>query len=466
MMRQRRTDGRPRRLRWAGPAGEGGRPVSGTGPAFPTRGRRYWSGWASASDDAAAPELMARAVEAAGQDAGAHRPARCRRPDRRPQGSWAYADPARLVAGRVGAPGARTHLVELGIPQQAVINYGPGSPRRRPVGGGRGGGRARPGDGSGTRAATGPGWGCRKRPGPPPTSSTGGTGPLLEPVEVAHRLWEPVQQYAMIDNALRAERHQTLEEHRVEIAALWDGFNLVARDNPAAAFPAPMDAAADRHALARQPTLGLPLQQVARQPVDRQPGGRPPPVHGGGGRTLRGAPRPLDLPAGRPGVQPLRLPPAPTAALRLAGHGRPGSGGRGAGRPVGRRGRRGRGLQLLPRRRPGPTAELGLDLPVAPTVTGGMAFAGGPFNNFVYQAMAPVVAALRVGTGGGGRGDHGERPADQARASGCGRPGPTGGPPWWPTWPPRPSRRPVWSMWSKSSTATTGLRGGHLHRHL
>ena len=35
----------------------------------------------------------------------------------------------------------------------------------------------------------------------------------------------------------------------------------------------------------------------------------------------------------------------------------------------------------------------------APTVTGGMAFAGGPFNNFVYQAMAPVVARLRSAPG-------------------------------------------------------------------
>jgi acetyl-CoA C-acetyltransferase len=43
--------------------------------------------------------------------------------------------------------------------------------------------------------------------------------------------------------------------------------------------------------------------------------------------------------------------------------------------------------------------ELGLDRSAPPTVTGGMAFAGGPFNNFVYQAMAPVVAALRSAPG-------------------------------------------------------------------
>jgi acetyl-CoA C-acetyltransferase len=39
--------------------------------------------------------------------------------------------------------------------------------------------------------------------------------------------------------------------------------------------------------------------------------------------------------------------------------------------------------------------ELGLPLDGTPTVTGGMAFAGGPFNNFVYQATAAMVPRLR-----------------------------------------------------------------------
>ena len=42
---------------------------------------------------------------------------------------------------------------------------------------------------------------------------------------------------------------------------------------------------------------------------------------------------------------------------------------------------------------------LGLDQSVVPTVTGGMTFAGGPFNNFVYQAMVEVVGRLRAEPG-------------------------------------------------------------------
>jgi acetyl-CoA C-acetyltransferase len=43
--------------------------------------------------------------------------------------------------------------------------------------------------------------------------------------------------------------------------------------------------------------------------------------------------------------------------------------------------------------------ELGLDRAVAPTVTGGMAFAGGPFNNFVLQSMAAVIPRVRSDPG-------------------------------------------------------------------
>ena len=42
---------------------------------------------------------------------------------------------------------------------------------------------------------------------------------------------------------------------------------------------------------------------------------------------------------------------------------------------------------------------LALDVGGTPTVTGGMAFAGGPFNNFVLQATAAVAAAVRARPG-------------------------------------------------------------------
>ena len=63
------------------------------------------------------------------------------------------------------------------------------------------------------------------------------TGTLVEPVEVATRLWDPVQQYAMIDNALRAADGLPSTSHRTQVAELWARFNQVAQGNPQAAFP-------------------------------------------------------------------------------------------------------------------------------------------------------------------------------------------------------------------------------------
>jgi acetyl-CoA C-acetyltransferase len=40
--------------------------------------------------------------------------------------------------------------------------------------------------------------------------------------------------------------------------------------------------------------------------------------------------------------------------------------------------------------------ELGLPVDGTPTITGGMPFAGGPFNNFVFQAMAAMAHRLRA----------------------------------------------------------------------
>ena len=42
---------------------------------------------------------------------------------------------------------------------------------------------------------------------------------------------------------------------------------------------------------------------------------------------------------------------------------------------------------------------LGLEPGTTPTITGGMAFAGGPFNNFVLQATAAVIAEVRADPG-------------------------------------------------------------------
>ena len=52
---------------------------------------------------------------------------------------------------------------------------------------------------------------------------------------------------------------------------------------------------------------------------------------------------------------------------------------------------------------------------MATTITGGMAFAGGPFNNFVLQATVAMIERLRRQPGERS-GDGGQRTADQTRS--------------------------------------------------
>src|SRR5580658_10684102 len=79
-------------------------------------------GVGTATADLEAAALMALALEAAALDAGA--PSLLAAVDRIavPQGTWSYADPARLVADRLGIPGATTSFGQLGVPQQTLIN--------------------------------------------------------------------------------------------------------------------------------------------------------------------------------------------------------------------------------------------------------------------------------------------------------------------------------------------------------
>jgi acetyl-CoA C-acetyltransferase len=350
-------------------------------------------GVGTASDDAPATELMARALVAAGSDAGSSGLVAMIDRIAVPQGSWTAPDPGRLVAGAVGAPSARTHLSELGIPQQTLINQAvaallAGESAVAAVVGGEAKRWARDRAAEGEEAEI-------TQPGAVPDVVHRREGSLMEPVEVAHRLWDPVQQYAMIDNALRAADVLSLREHRTEIAVLWEAFNQVARANPLAAFPTPMDAHQIDTPSARNRPLAFPynkwhstqwtVNQAAalllcttemavrmQVPPDRWIF----PLVG-----LDSSQAVSLLRRSQPHVWPAMEVLGRAAAVRV-------------GRPVS-------DVEIVEAYSCFPAAvrvqqrALGLDRLAAPTVTGGMAFAGGPFNNFVLQATAAVVARLR-----------------------------------------------------------------------
>ncbi len=351
-------------------------------------------GVGTASDDAEACELMAGATAAALADAGGRGLAAAVDRVAVPQGSWAYPDPARLVAERIGATGATTHLAELGIPQQSLVNDAlaailSGASEVAVVVGGEAKRWARDQERAGRRPTE------TDQPGAVPDVVRARTGPILEPVEVAHRLWEPVQQYAMIENALRAADGRTVAEHRSEISELWARFAQVSVQNPDAAFRRTVDAAwLDTPSPGNRP-LAFPYNKWHSTQWT---------VNQAAALVLCsvGAAERLGVPADRwvfPRVG-LESSHAVSVLCRARIDTWP------AMEVLGETAAAWLGLPIadvevtevyscFPAAVRVQQRALGLDPAGTPTVTGGMAFAGGPFNNFVLQAMAAVVTRLR-----------------------------------------------------------------------
>jgi acetyl-CoA C-acetyltransferase len=373
-------------------------PASGDGRAALDPRTPVLVGVGTASGDAEAVELMADALARAADDAGSSRI--LERADRIavPQGSWTYPDPGRLVADAVGARRARTHLVELGIPQQALINEAlaailSGASEVAVVVGGEAKRWQR------DQARSGEGAGETEQPGVVPDVTRRRPGPLLEPVEVAHRLWDPVQQYAMIDNALRAAEHQTLPAHRAAVAELWARCNERARSNPEAAFPAPMDAA--------QIDTPSPTNRPLAYPYNKW--------HSTQWTVNQAAALVLCSveTASRLGVSPdrwifplvgLESSHAVSLLRRREPHRWPAMEvlAQSAGLRLGRAVADADTVEVyscFPAAVRVQQRALGLDPTGTPTVTGGMACAGGPFNNFVFQALAAVAARVRADAG-------------------------------------------------------------------
>jgi acetyl-CoA C-acetyltransferase len=352
-------------------------------------------GVGSAGIDAEAVESMVLALRAAAADAGV--PELVTRVDRIavPQGSWGYSDPGRLVADRVGAAGARTHLVELGVPQQSLINealaaIGSGASEVAVVVGGEAKAWSRDAERSGRPVAE------TDQHGAVPDVTRRREGPLLEPVEVAHRLWDPVQQYAMIDNALRAADGLSLASHRAEVADLWARFNRVARTNPDAAFPAPLEADEISTPSPSNRPLAFPYNKWHSTQWT---------VNQAAALLLCsvGAARRLGVPADRWAFPRVGLESGHAVSLlrRSAPHSWPAMEVLGVA-AAGRLERPIAAAEIIEVYSCFPAAvrvqqrALGLDPSTTPTVTGGMAFAGGPFNNFVLQSMVPVIDSLRA----------------------------------------------------------------------
>jgi acetyl-CoA C-acetyltransferase len=332
---------------------------------------------------------MTEAGLAAASDAGA--PALLRSVQRIsvPQGSWSLADPAGAIATRLGAGNARTYLCQIGVSQQEVIDdaleaIATGLADVVLVVGGE------------ARAFARAGGAEPDDPGGTPDVTLTRPPDFMAPIEAAAgTLWPVVQQYALIENALAAHEGQAPDAHTADIARLWARFNAVAQHNDLAAFPTARSAEDIARPGTRNRPLSYPynLWHSSQWTVDqaaallfcsaekaRQAG--VPPDRWIFPHVALHASHAITLTARRD----LHAWPAMAVLGRTAGAA--------LGQPVAE-------LPIAEVYSCFPAAvrvqqrALGLHIEGTPTITGGMAFAGGPFNNYVLQSMAPVIHALR-----------------------------------------------------------------------
>jgi acetyl-CoA C-acetyltransferase len=306
-----------------------------------------------------------------------------------PQGSWRLVDPGRTVAYRIGAAGTRTVVAEIGVSQQEVINYALAAVAA---------------DECGVIAVVGAEARAWERQGGveeedvagPPDDVLQRPPEFIAPIEVAAGLvWPVVQQYALIENALATDDGLSSEAQRDDIAALWSRFNTVATRNPDAAFGTPRSAleiatpGSGNRPLAYPYNLWHSTQWTVNQASALL-------ICSAEHASQMGVPRDRWL---FPHVA-LHCSEAVTLTARKRLHAWPAMGvlGRAAESHLGVSLRE---LELAEVYSCFPAAvrvqqrELGLDPSGTPTLTGGMAFSGGPFNHYVLQSLVTLGRRLR-----------------------------------------------------------------------
>ena len=306
-----------------------------------------------------------------------------------------YSDPGRLVAERIGASPRHTAVTADGghLPQ-VLVNRSAADILRGDVDvvliGGAESWRTRAAYRSrGER----PPW--TTQPDARPSEVIGGSLQLFSAAETRLGLSLPIEVYPLFETALRARRGEPIAEHRHRMGTLWAGFSAVAATNPFAALRRPLTADAIATPGPGNRMIGFPYTKrlCANNHVDQAAALL---------LSSVGAARALGVPTDRfvfpwtgteandtafvsqraeLGASPaIRL--AGAEALRLAG------------------------LDVddlafvdvyscFPSAVQVTAAEVGLSLDRPLTVTGGLTFAGGPWNNYVTHAIATMAGILR-----------------------------------------------------------------------
>lgn len=314
--------------------------------------------------------------------------------------SWRYRDPAALVAADLGISPARTiETDDGGNYPQALLNrmaleIQAGTTDAVLIGGAEAWRNRSASRRSGVELP----W-TTQGDDVHPTEHVGNPENLGHPGEWARKVMMPIEIYPLFENALRAAEGWTIDEHRDRLAALWAGFSEVAAANPHAWIREAYSPAEIREATPDNRMVGFPYtkRMNANNAVEQA-----------GAFVLCSVERArsLGIPTDR-WVFPWagadahehwyvsnRWSLAEAPAIRLAG---------GAALELA-----GVGVDDLahvdvyscfPSAVQIAAKELGLGTDRPLTVTGGLSFAGGPWNNYVSHSIATMVERLRADAG-------------------------------------------------------------------
>lgn len=314
--------------------------------------------------------------------------------------SHRYGDPAAVVAAELGIEPARTIETDDGgnYPQslvnRACEEIAAGRSEAWLIGGAETW-RTRT---AARKAGLDLGW-TAQDPDEIPTEVLRNPEPLYHPAEAARRVLLPAEVYALFENALRAERGWTIDEHRDRLAQLYAGFSEVAAANPHAWIRRRWSAQEIRDPSPENRMVGFPYTKVmnANNAVEQAACVVV---------TSVGRARDLGVPTDR-WVFPWagadahehwfvsnRWSLAAAPAVGVAGRAALGLAGVGvddvAHVDV---------YSCFPSAVQIAAGELGLGTDRPLTVTGGLSFAGGPWNNYVSHAIATMVERLRTDEG-------------------------------------------------------------------
>lgn len=310
--------------------------------------------------------------------------------------SWRYRDPGALVAAALGAaPGRTSYTTDGGNSPQLLVNVA-----AEDIQAGRtdvvliAGAEAWRSRTAARRQGESLDWPSQGED-VAPAEVLGSDHPLSHPHEMARGIFMPVQIYPLFESALAAAAGRTPEEHRTHLGRLWSGFSQVAATNPNAWVQQAYTPDEVATATPDNRMIGFPYpkRMNANNNVDQ-----------GAGLVLCSVEKALSL-----GIDRDRwvFPHAGTEAhdtyflsnrrdLRSSP-------------AIGAAGRRALALSgvgiddvahldlysCFPSAVQIAAAELGVSLDRPLTVTGGLSFSGGPWNDYVTHAIAAMVDRLR-----------------------------------------------------------------------